>query len=395
MAYVYARIKKPTLEFIRSKKSISFDYILRKTNFSQEKIEMWENEDVDKWPTIAQAKKLAQCYRVPFAGFYMDHEDINIKFLPKIMNKRTFSEFVNDESAVNLAIYDLMNDREFYLETKEEFNERIPKFDISINSNSINEWARTIRQILGFDLKKQYKCPSTRQLYLLLRGMIEEKGIFVQCFRGVDVEVMRGVSISYESVPIIGINDDDRYPAKTFTLLHELVHIIKKSSSMCNEIYNSFVMDREEVFCNSVAGEVLIPSKVLLEDYEGCNEENFTLEKVDYLAKRFSVSSEVVIRRLYDCQICSKYWYDTMSERLKQRFIQSKEDNKKKRQLDGKDMKRNMPREAIDRTSTDLCRVLVRGYSEGMFDKSDLSGHIGIKTKHIDNFVAEVMKWYR
>ena len=56
--------------------------------------------------------------------------------------------------------------------------------------------------------------------------------------------------------------------------------------------------------------------------------------------------------------------------------------------------RRNMSREAVDRTSTSLCDVLLKGYSEGIFDKADISAHIGIGQKHINKFVSEVMGWY-
>lgn len=396
MAYIKARVNKETLKYIRVQRQISFDYIYRTTKCSQDKIELWENSDEDEWPTINQAKLLAKCYHVPFAGFYMNREDINKKNIPDIRNMRQLLHPVNDESAVNLAILDLLYDRDFYTETKKEFKERIPKFDLYITGNSVNSWAREIRSYLRLKIEKQYKIPSPRQLYLLIRDKIESKGIFVQCFKGVDLEIMRGLAIyDQEGIPIIGINDNDRSPAKLFTMLHELVHIIKRSASMCNEMYNSFTTAPEEVFCNAVAGEVLVPSDIIRTEFDGYDDSYFGLDKVDQLAKRFAVSSEVVARRLLDCKICPNSWYIVISKQLSDRYIHSKEASKLQRKLSGKNgIPRNMPREAVDRTSTDMCRVLVRGYSEGFFDRTDLSSHIGIKEKHIDTFVAEVLKWY-
>ena len=53
-----------------------------------------------------------------------------------------------------------------------------------------------------------------------------------------------------------------------------------------------------------------------------------------------------------------------------------------------------MPREAIDRTSKAMCDALVKGYSEGLFDKADISARVGIRQKHINKFVSEVMGWH-
>ena len=396
MAYVYARVNKHTLKFIRTQRNISFEYITRISKFTRDKVEQWENIESDKWPTINQAKALAKCYHVPFAGLYMNSEDINVKHLPRISNKRTLVESINDESAINLAIMDLIYARDYYMEVKKAFGETIPKFDLSLLGNDIFKWSAAIRNYLGFSIDEQCKLKSTRKLYLYLREKIENKGIFVQCFEGVAPEIMRGVAIYDTEVPIIGINDEDRYPAKIFTMLHEIVHIIKRSSSMCNEINNTYLGDAEEIFCNAVAGEILIPTSYILLDYDGLGESDFDLIKIDKIAKRYSVSSEVTARGLLDVGICSKEWYRKVSEALNEKFFREKEEAKLQRLENGKKgIPRNMPREGIDRTSSDMCRLLVMGYSEGFFDKSDISTCVGIKVKHINGFIGEVLKWFR
>ena len=60
MAYVYARVNKHTLKFIRTQRNISFEYITRISKFTRDKVEQWENIESDKWPTINQAKALAK-----------------------------------------------------------------------------------------------------------------------------------------------------------------------------------------------------------------------------------------------------------------------------------------------------------------------------------------------
>ena len=62
--------------------------------------------------------------------------------------------------------------------------------------------------------------------------------------------------------------------------------------------------------------------------------------------------------------------------------------------MGGNGIPRNMSREAVDQTSSSLCDVLLKGYSEGIFDKADISAHIGIGQKHVNKFVSEVMGWY-
>ena len=56
---IYAKINKSTLEFIRARLQVSYEYIERMTDFSQQRISVWEDTSVEKWPTINQAKALA------------------------------------------------------------------------------------------------------------------------------------------------------------------------------------------------------------------------------------------------------------------------------------------------------------------------------------------------
>lgn len=393
-ALVYAKVNKETLRFIRDKKQVSFDYIERIAKFPEAKIILWEDESSGKLPTINQAKKLALCYRVPFAGFYMNSPDINVKHLPRLINKRSMIGAAADDSAVNLALLDLINERDFYVETKEALRETIPEFDLQISDAlPATEWARIIREFFEIKLSDQYKCGSKRKFYLYLRERIEAKGLFIQGFQKVDVGTLRGVAIVDDSMPIIGINDDDRYPAKSFSILHELVHIIKRTSSICNDMFGSSPWDDEEVFCNAVAGEVLVPRAALFSVAK--NYSQYTIDEVDAIANKFSVSSEVIARRLYDTGKRGRAWYEKVSAELAQRFHDERENLKAAVKMGLSDgPKRNMSREAVDRTSTSLCEALLKGYSEGIFDKADISAHIGIGQKHINKFVSEVMGWY-
>ena len=228
--YERALINKDTIRFIRDTKHVSYDYVERVAKIKVDKLSSWEDSNSDKLPTINQAKALAKCYRVPFAGFYMDSEDINVKHLPRIINRRTMFGSIYDDSAVNLALLDLINDREFYLETKEFLNESAPIFNFEPEGITVGDWAREIRDFFGLNLVDQYRLNSKRQFFLYVLNKIESKGIFIQGFRKVDISDLRGVAICDGAMPIIGINEEDRPPAKTFTIIHELVHIIKRTS---------------------------------------------------------------------------------------------------------------------------------------------------------------------
>lgn len=299
----YALINKETLSYICEQRKVSTIYLQKKTHYKVERIEKWLDPSDRLFPTIKQAKKVSSCLHIPFAGLYMNPQDIPTKKIPPIRNMRTINgNDIDDESALGIAMIDLLLERDFLEEITREVGTSLGSYSPpQLSGNDPYYWANKIRSIFGLDLSFQYKCPSARQFYLYLRSRIESLGIFIHCFTDVPVEIVRGIAIYDEKIPIIGINAHDRPPAKSFSIIHELVHIFKRESTICNEMFNSLSSIQEEIFCNAVAGELLVPGKALNIILE--NEHivpPFSIEQIGTLAKRFSVSREVIIRRLLD-----------------------------------------------------------------------------------------------
>lgn len=373
---------------------MSFDYITRITKFPEAKVVLWEDGNSGKFPTINQAKAIAKCYRIPFAGLYMNFSDINVKHLPQMRNLRTLPDALIDNSALNLAIADILSARELLLESKKALKETIPAFSISINgADDVSLWARAIRNTLGLTSEAQYRCPSARQLYLFVRNAAEEIGVFVHCFTGIDIEIIRGFAIYDDILPMIGLNNEDRYPAKTFSIIHELVHLIKRSSAVCNEMLSSFSTQKEEVFCNAVAGEVLVPKANLLKQLGSHTPDEIDLDMIESLAAKFSVSKEVICRRLLDAQKITQLHYSSLMATIRTAFENEREQMREYRRITGKSIPRNISREAIDQNSSSLCKTLYHGFREGYFDKQDVARYLGVKQNHVDKFMWEVSKW--
>lgn len=383
--YVYARINKETMKFIRETKAITLDYVSRITKYSSSKIELWENSDTDKFPTINQAKSIAKCYRVPFAGLYMNANDINIKHLPKVRNLRTLPDTTLDNSALNLAIIDVLSARDLLIESKIALHENMSPFAIqAVDSEDVNQWAKTIREELELSIDVQYGCQSTRQFYLYVRNAVERAGVFVHCFTGIETEIVRGFAIYEDFLPIIGLNNEDRYPAKTFTIFHELVHLMKRSSAVCNDMISHDLAQHEEVFCNAVAGEILVPKLNLIRQLGSLTTDEIDLNLISKLAAKFSVSKEVISRRLLDIGKISKSQYSALTDAIRISFENEREAIRISRKNSGVKIPRNISREAIDQNSPSLCRTFYNGFREGYFDKQDVARYLGIKQQHVD-----------
>lgn len=395
MAYTYAQINKNTLAYIFEGKKVSRGYVVSKTGVKSEKLDRWLNTQDNLLPTINQAKSIANCLHIPFAGFYMNPEYVKLKSIPSVKNYRTlYGGVALDDSAINIAMMDLLHEREFLLESSKENNISLPIFNLSIMLHDDPVlWAKSIRESLDIQLDIQYKCTSSRKFYLYIREKIEAAGIFVHCFTDVPMEMARALAIYDKDMPIIGLNDEDRPPAKSFSMIHELVHIFKRESSLCNDMRS---IHSEEVFCNAVAGELLVPKVALESTIKIKNmSKPYSKHDIEYLANKFSVSKEVIIRRLLDTGYIDDIMYETYADEFRRDVELQKEERRIAKQ-EGRSLpgpKRIVSREAIDRTSATVCKVLCHGYGNEIYSKQDIARHLGISQRHVNKFLMEVATW--
>ena len=389
-----ALINKKTLSLIIKATKVSYSYLEKENKQAKEKIMLWADINSKVYPTIIQAKKLANTLHVPFAGLYLKGKYLPTKKIPNLKNFRTLKEKVDfDDSYLNLALIDLLNKRELLIDTMKELKVAIVSFDLKINSEDIKFWAKEIRRIFNLDIIKQYKTPSTRQFYLYVREQIEKQNIMVSCFSKVPFEVARGLSIYNKVFPIIGVNDNDRYPAKTFTIIHELVHILKNNSTKCNDFYSVYQKEKEEVFCNAIAGEVLAPEKELRIELSMFTDKNISYELIVNLANKFSVSKEVIARRLYDLDYIEKDEYNRLIDDLKEKIELEKKEIKEHR--NGSRYFTDVVMNTIDYNSSKLSNVFLKGISAEIFDKQDISRYLGISYKYVDKYLNKVALWNR
>ena len=132
MAFQYALINKRTLLTIIEKKRITNEYILLKTKLRQDKYSQWIDENDPLLPTVNQAKAIAACIHVSFAGLYMEPDLVPYKSIPSIKNKRTlYGTETWDESSVNIAIIDLLQELDYLLALSDELGETIPQYSMT------------------------------------------------------------------------------------------------------------------------------------------------------------------------------------------------------------------------------------------------------------------------
>jgi len=82
-----------------------------------------------------------------------------------------------------------------------------------------------------------------------------------------------------------------------FTIAHELAHIWLGQSAVSDTQVVQTPEHAVEQWCNQVAAELLVPFDVIRDEYQRSNS---LFDEMRRLAKRFKVSTLVILRRIHD-----------------------------------------------------------------------------------------------
>lgn len=286
-------------------------------NITQEEVadRMGRNiEDIINWeegkdyPTYAQLEKLAYTiYKRPLAVFFFP----NIPNIPKNNGKfRTLDNEIFNE--IPTRIIELMNQaRVMQLNLQElDSNSRIRITELELDIHEQNFYEK-LRDVLGVDLELQKKAKNMNDAFEMWRSAFYECGVYVfkEAFKDNSFSGFCLYDIKY---PVIYINNSMSYSRQIFTLFHELCHILIKTSGIdkANDDYISRLeLDNRklEMICNMFAGKFLVPTNDLLKliDNVEINEKN-----IEKLSKKYSVSRDVILRKLLDMGKISKEAYE-------------------------------------------------------------------------------------
>jgi Zn-dependent peptidase ImmA (M78 family) len=191
--------------------------------------------------------------------------------------------------------------------------------------------AASMRSALGLDLEERGRFPTWTDALRSFIDRADTIGILVMCSgvvlnnnrRHLDPEEFRGFALSDPLAPLVFINGADTKAAQMFTLAHELAHIWLGQSALSDLPPSRALEGRVELWCNKVAAELLVPASDLRGAY--IEEQEFETQ-TSRLARRYKVSSLVIIRRLFEIGILSRerYWHEYQTEEARLRGFPKK-----------------------------------------------------------------------
>jgi len=267
------------------------------------KLADWESGRVK--PTLKQVERFAKATYTPVGYFFLEEPPVEKIPIPDF---RTVQNEFTARPSPNLldTLYMCQQRQEWYHDYARSIGEEPLSF---VGAASLKDdvviTAAMIRQFIGFDIDERKKMPTWTDALRKFIDQVDAIGIMVMCsgvvmnnnYRHLNPEEFRGFAMTDPLAPLVFINGADTKAAQMFTLAHEIAHIWLGQSAV-SDVQASWISDhRVERWCNKVAAEFLVPLDLIKHDFEKDADLHNELNR---LARRFKVSTLVILRRIYD-----------------------------------------------------------------------------------------------
>lgn len=322
---IRVEIKPELLKWARERVGLEIDDLTQRFP----KLKAWEEGKVH--PTLRQAEQFANATHAPVGFLFLAEPPVESVPIPDFRTAAN-KKLQNPSPDLLDMIYVCQQRQEWYRDFARA--ERIAPLEFvgsATPRNNIEETATEIREKLGFDIEERRRLPTWTDALRHFIAQADEAGIMVMCSgvvlnnnnRRLDPNEFRGFALSDPVAPLIFINGADTKAAQMFTLAHELAHIWLGQSAVSDASAEKIPEQRIERWCNEVAAEMLVPLEMLKSDFRPQPDLH---EEVDRLARRFKVSSLVILRRIYDARFLSReaFWSEYEKELTRVRALAKK-----------------------------------------------------------------------
>lgn len=389
-----ALVEPELLKWARESIGYEIDEAAKKIGVKPERVLGWESKE--SRPSIAQLRKIADVYKRPLAIFYLPSPPE--EFQP-MKDFRHFPGAKKIPSSPNFLylLRKVHQRREVILELKEYFDYGNVDFIGTVKlSDDVVLLGKKIRKNLNISLEEQIQWSDKYAALNAWKLAIENLGVIIFQNSNVASGEYRGFSISEKQCPIIIINANDSPRARVFTLLHEFAHLLLNTGGICDLHENpkgKSATERVEIFCNRVAGEVLVPEFALVKHELVNSVKNFkewSDDEIWELAKYFSVSTEVIIRRLLIMGLATYEFYQQKRREYKEKEERFKKEQKEKQKAAEKKGFISPATLALRDLGKPYTSVIIEAYHNEAISASAVSEYLDVKLKHLPKIQASL-----
>lgn len=370
-----ALVTSSVLRWAREDAGYEVEEAARKVSVKPAKLESWEAGEAR--PTIKQARKLAQAYKRPLGVFFLLEPPTSFQAMQDF--RRLPVDRPRTESpCLRLAIRQARHLREVALSLAAGLGEDLSTWDLRADRTTPAEaLARSIREELGVPMQDQTSWYRKHEALKGWRRALEDRGMLVYQMSGVEMNEARAFSLAELPLPVVAINSNDAPAGRVFSMLHELAHVALRAGGLCDLHTAPGEAEDLEAYCNHVAGAVLVPAGDLLatpivQAHGG--DPRWAEEDLTALANQFSVSREVILRRLLILERTTLDFYRQQRDRYVQEY---------NKLLDRGTGGPTWDVRTISRVGERFARLALESFYQERITLADLTGYFGVKFQHL------------
>jgi Zn-dependent peptidase ImmA (M78 family)/DNA-binding XRE family transcriptional regulator len=375
-----ALVEPSVLRWARETAGLSPEEAARSVQVKNTRIQAWERGE--KRPTMPQLRKMAAAYKRLLSDFYLPSPPAE-QPLPHDFRRLPGDGVFHYSRALRYQLRQAWQRRALALDLATELEMTFPDLPLFQIGADTEQLGVEIRKFLHVDPAEQRTWKEPRKSYNAWRARIEAAGVLVFQVTGVAPTEVLGFSLTEQPLPVIGVNRKLAPNGRTFTLLHEFVHILLRESSLCDieeDFFRPSQEQRTEVFCNAVAGAALVPRDALLSDplvRPHSKPREWSDDELAALARNFGVSQHVILRRLLTIGRTTQAFYAS-----RQAIWRIYEPPKPADESD-EDFRRNMPQEVVSDLGRPFVRMILDSYLNSNLSLSDASRHLGVRAGQV------------
>lgn len=368
------------LKWAREQRGLDASVAAKRLNISEEKLTGMESGVID--PSVAQLRLMSDKYKRPLIVLLLDEPPTTFTPLTdfRVLPNEELTPYSPD---LRDEIRRAWQQQLAFAELKAELQEDTIAPALPESSQDAVVLGTAIRAQLGVTSDMQSNWAKPRDAFVEWRTRIEDLGILVLETSRVKIGEMRGFSLSTSFPYVIVLNGQDSERGKIFTMLHELAHLSIRISGVCDLHQRSSGNSDIEVFCNSVAGEALLPRAFILglrwvaRHTEGEPWTDEELAEIEYIAG--GASREAILRRLLHLGKASGIEY----EARRREFLEAYEVFRRQRNATSKGgpLPHTM---SLRNRGRPFVRSVFEAYAEGHVTLSEVTDLVGVRTKHLD-----------
>ena len=273
-------------------------------------VQAWRHGD--EQPTKTQFKQLANALRRPTSFFFLPSPPAT-SLIPASFRsppgKEGDRELSVEEARALRTARRLQRISAWAAKERGDGPVKLPRLP---NNLSPETAANQARDFLEWTVERQLRAFDAGAVAKDLRRLLEDHGLLVMQL-SLGEKGCRGFSLYDDYAPLIAINSTYNNPARTFSYVHELGHLLMRSDSICTSTLNR----NEERWCEEFAASFLLPRSTFSSWVKQLNArgriEDFEL--VRRLANRFKVSLRAVALRLINLEYADFSLYEEVDER--------------------------------------------------------------------------------